>query len=172
MKHFAGVRTFEELRKLYKKLAFENHPDRGGNAEVMKAINAEYDILFDKLKNVHNEEAQADTTGKKKHMNETPEAYREAIIAVLGLDGIIIELCGSWLWLSGNTFVHKEAIKKAGYDWSKSKKMWYWHPDEERSSFYRGKKSMNDIRKTYGSEIISNEKPIFIKSARREPEHV
>ncbi len=156
MKYFKNVTCFEELRKEYKKLALANHPDRGGDLEAMQAINAEYDKMFEVYKNIHNTEAAADTTGKKKHMNETPESYREAIMKIINIDGIIIELCGSWLWLSGNTYKHKDEIKKAGYDWSKSKKMWYWHPAEESAGFYRGKKTMDSIRKTYGSEIISN----------------
>ena len=45
IKFFTGVKTYDELRKRYKKLAFENHPDRGGNTETMKAINNEYDFL-------------------------------------------------------------------------------------------------------------------------------
>jgi curved DNA-binding protein CbpA len=157
--YFAGVTNFEELRKNYKRLALENHPDRGGNLEAMQEINAQYDKLFKELKDVHNQEADADTSGKKRHMNETPEAYREAIIAVMNIEGIVIELCGSWLWLSGNTFKNKEAIKKAGFDWSKNKKMWYWHPAEETTKFYRGKSTMDKIRKTWGSEIISTYKP-------------
>ena len=123
MKKYFTATNFEELRKEYKKLAFENHPDKGGKVAVMQEINADYDELFKKLKNVHNEQAEADTTGKKRNMNETPEAYREAIMKVINIEGIVIELCGSWLWISGNTYKHKEAFKASGYDWSKTKKM-------------------------------------------------
>ena len=50
---FDNPQTVEELKKQYKKLAFEHHPDRGGNAEHMKQINAEYGIVFERLKNIH-----------------------------------------------------------------------------------------------------------------------
>ena len=40
MKYFANIKTLEELKKEYKRLALENHPDRGGDVEVMKARNA------------------------------------------------------------------------------------------------------------------------------------
>lgn len=45
MKYFKNVKNVEDLKKTYKKLARENHPDMGGNIEVMQAINAEFDIL-------------------------------------------------------------------------------------------------------------------------------
>lgn len=162
MKYFTA-KTFEELRKEYKKLALLHHPDRGGKTEIMQEINAEYDRLFEELKNIHNAESANDITGNKKHMNETPEAYRKIIMSIISIEGIIIELCGSWLWISGNTYIYKEQFKKLGFDWSKNKKMWYWKPEEENNNwFYRGKKSIDSIRKTYGSEIISTERPFAL----------
>lgn len=35
-KYINDVSTLEELKKVYKKLAFQHHPDRGGDEEVMK----------------------------------------------------------------------------------------------------------------------------------------
>lgn len=37
--------TKEEIRKSFKKLVFEHHPDRGGDAETFKEINAANEIL-------------------------------------------------------------------------------------------------------------------------------
>lgn len=48
-KWFAGVTTIEELRKRYRELLKQLHPDNGGDEETMKAINIEYDKLFDVL---------------------------------------------------------------------------------------------------------------------------
>lgn len=45
MKYFKNVRTVKELKEAFKKLARENHPDMGGDVEVMKAINTEFEIL-------------------------------------------------------------------------------------------------------------------------------
>ena len=39
MVFFNDCKTLEEAKKLYKKLAFENHPDRGGDNEKMQQIN-------------------------------------------------------------------------------------------------------------------------------------
>ena len=45
MKYFKNVSTVEELKKVYKKLARENHPDMGGDVAIMQAINNEFDML-------------------------------------------------------------------------------------------------------------------------------
>ena len=49
MNYFADVQTMDELKKAYRKLAFKNHPDKGGDLEVMKVINLEYEVAFKKL---------------------------------------------------------------------------------------------------------------------------
>lgn len=55
MKWFDGVTTVDDLRKEYKKLLLKHHPDNGGLVSDMQEINAEYDSLFDQLKDVNKE---------------------------------------------------------------------------------------------------------------------
>lgn len=45
-KYFKSIKSFEDLKNQFRSLARENHPDAGGDPEVMKAINLEYDQLF------------------------------------------------------------------------------------------------------------------------------
>ena len=93
----------------------------------MKAINNEHDKIFEILKAQHNrradaEQAQRDagqrTETYTRHTTETAEEFRTIIELLLKLDGITVELCGSWLWLSGETKQHKDALKAAGCRWS------------------------------------------------------
>jgi hypothetical protein len=49
MKYFTNVKTIEELKKEYKKLALKNHPDMGGKVEDMQLINAEFDLFYKSL---------------------------------------------------------------------------------------------------------------------------
>ena len=66
MTYFKNVNTLEELRKQYKELLKQFHPDNpNGSTEATQEINAEYDRLFKLLKNKH-ESKQADTESKKK----------------------------------------------------------------------------------------------------------
>lgn len=52
MKYFKDVKSLEDLKKQFKKLAMKYHPDRPtGDVEIMKAINNEYDKLFPIWKN-------------------------------------------------------------------------------------------------------------------------
>lgn len=45
-KYFVSVKSLADLKNQYRTLALANHPDRGGDEEAMKAINAEYDALY------------------------------------------------------------------------------------------------------------------------------
>lgn len=150
--YFDNVTTLDELKAAYKRLALKNHPDMGGDLRTMQAINAEYDSMFAVLKAKHN--AQAKQDGTTRATTETPEEYRQVVEAIINLDGIEVELCGCWLWVSGDTYTHKDALKAAGFRWSRTKKMWYWHHAEDGQHWSRGRKSMEEIRNTYGSEKL------------------
>lgn len=117
MKYFAHINTLDELKKEYRRLVMLHHPDRGGDTATMQAINAEYAERHEALKNAWNNTHDADH-----QCTETPEEFRHIVEALLNLGGLDIELCGSWLWISGNTLEHKDALKAAGCRWSANKK--------------------------------------------------
>lgn len=52
--YFKNVQSFEDLKNQFKTLARKNHPDAGGDSEIMKAINCEYDALFPIWKSRYN----------------------------------------------------------------------------------------------------------------------
>ena len=60
--YFKNVSSFEDLKSQFRELARANHPDAGGNAETMKAINAEFDQLFPIWRHRHNETAAEQST--------------------------------------------------------------------------------------------------------------
>jgi hypothetical protein len=72
---------------------------------------------------------------------------------------ITIEICGSWIWVSGDTLNRKEHIKSIEPDdfykrgFSAQKKMWYFSPRgyKKRSADDFDKESIKNI---YGSEAI------------------
>ena len=154
---FENITNLDDLRKAYRATAMKAHPDHGGNTEAMQAVNAAYEIRFNQLKNEQNRRADADPTGKTRRVNETPEQFRSVLEALLKIDGIIIELCGSWIWVSGDTRSHKDEIKASGCWWAKQKKMWYWRCAEDACRSSKGGKSMSHIRSKYGSERITSD---------------
>lgn len=152
MKWFINPQTLEELKKQYKQLAMKHHPDLGGSDDEMKEINAEYDKLFERLKNVR-QNASGETYFAKEETTETPEQFCEIVNRLITLEGIIIEVCGSWLWVSGNTKQYREALKELHFRWSKNKCAWYFHNEGYHKI---GKKTftMDEIRTMWGSETI------------------
>ena len=145
-RYFVRIETLEDLKKQYKKLALENHPDRGGDVEIMKEINAEYDRFFADMKNYHrNAKGEVYT----KENNEAPEEFRDIIEKLIKMNGLEIEIIGCFIWLSGNTKEHKDNIKALGFKWHSTKKMWYKAPEDYRKKSKK-KYSIEEIRDMYG----------------------
>lgn len=80
MAYFKNVKSFEDLKNQFRELARKNHPDTGGNADTMKAINCEYDALFAIWKNRKETE-----TGEK--VQETAETTRSEFYTQNGWKG-------------------------------------------------------------------------------------
>ena len=145
--------TAEELKKQYKTLVMKHHPDKGGKTSDMQEINAEYDALFAKLKNVH-KSASGETYTAKEETTETPEQFRNIIEKLIHLEGIAVEICGSWIWITGNTYDNRETLKELHFRYSKNKNAWYYHEEGYRK---HSKKtfSLDEIRDLWGSEKVN-----------------
>jgi hypothetical protein len=120
-KFFENVKSIEELKRQYKTLAFKHHPDRGGKVEDMQRINAEYDELYKRVKNIH-ETADGKTYEKQntETENDVPDKFRDIINAIINFD-CKIELCGSWLWVF-NAYEYRQQLKALGFFYCSNKK--------------------------------------------------
>lgn len=152
---FRECQTLDELKKAYRAAAMQNHPDRGGDTATMQRINAEYEAAFEILKRRQNDAAQADPTGKTRATAETAGDFIQIITELLKMDGLVVELCGRWLWIGGDTRKHKDQLKALGCRWSSTKKLWSWHFAEDGDTWHRGKRSMQQIRRKYGSTLYT-----------------
>ena len=155
---FNECKCIEELKAEYKKLALIYHPDikSTGNLEIMQLVNAEYDRLFCILKDVHAKKdgGTYQATGDWK-TSENASAFRDIIDKLIKMNGVEIELCGTWLWLTGETMQYKEQLKALGFLWSANKKAWYYNGSpikDKRRSHY---KNMDEIRNAWGTEKIA-----------------
>ena len=151
---FEGVKDVQELRKKYKELLKQYHPDNGGSVEIMQEINSEYDRLFKALPkdSTENAKSAAGAAGASTSADGVTDAMRAVLEKLAGLAGITIEICGSWVWVSGDTYPVKDIIKAAGCFFSSKKKMWYWREEKEGWHGRRGGADMATIRLKYGSQ--------------------
>lgn len=154
---FDSCANLDELKAAYRKAAMKYHPDRGGDTATMQRINNEYEAAFNRLKNAQNAAAAADTTGATRATAEQAQDFIEIINRLLRLDGLKIELCGRWLWITGDTIRHKAELKAAGCKWAAKKKAWTWHFPEDGDVFSRGRRTMAQIRQKYGSQTFAAE---------------
>lgn len=147
--------TIEEAKRQYRRLAMKFHPDMGGDLNAMQAINAEWDYLRKHNYNIH--EAQNGAT----YTDETQDApdnitndFAEIIEQLIKMQGVEIEICGKFLWLSGNTYDYKAEIKAMGFRWASKKRMWFLAPEGWRKKSHR-ELTMGEIRETYGSQRVT-----------------
>ena len=157
MKWFANVRTVEELRKQYRQLMKKHHPDVGGNTEDAKEINSEYERLFAFLSR---QQPQERPQGEQEYKDTTEDkaaedrAIRAVLDALAGIDADV-EIIGSWVWVTRNSYPYKELLKSLNFRYASKKRAWYFHADEYRRRSKR-EVTLDEIRAKYGSERVNN----------------
>lgn len=138
-----------ELKAEYKKLLKLYHPDNGGSVETMQEINAEYDYLSKVLP-----ETAPATEAKQEQPADLSETLKRILEQVRTIPGLIIEVCGSWIWVSGDTYTVKDRLKQMGFKFSSKKKMWYFREESETHRGWKRSADMSTIREKYGSKSV------------------
>ena len=65
MTYFQNINSLADLKREYRRLALQHHPDKGGDTAVMQQVNVEFEKLYDVWKDSTN--MSADTTGYEYH---------------------------------------------------------------------------------------------------------
>jgi hypothetical protein len=142
--------SFAEIKDKYRRASAKYHPDRNpAGLEMMKLVNTAWAALSDYVQGSIREDSSQEMGEKGLNLGEDMNA---ALNAIMGL-GLTVEICGSWIWVSGDTRPHKEILKAAGYKWAPIKKMWHFRPADTKS-WSRGKFSMDEIRDRHGSTFV------------------
>ena len=153
MKWFKDVHTLDELRTMYRKLALLHHPDRGGSTADMQEINNEYDILSKRLINSNTTFSE----GRKSWEEFVSSEIRNKLNEIIFLEDIIIEIIGSWIWVTGNTRAVKEELKSHGFKFSPNKLAWYWQSGDYHK-LSRKQFSLDDLRVIFGSDEVETQR--------------
>lgn len=145
--NLSGDLTEKEIKTTYKKLAIKYHPDKNPlGAELMKAVNAAYDLLMKNIDNLNKYQSE----NKNHHYNYCEEL--EIVLSGLNsLTGIIYEIIGNWVWISGNTKENKDALNEFGCKWAPKKRQWFYRPEEHKSRRNHKEHTIEEIRAKYGS---------------------
>lgn len=143
----SGNLTEKDIKTAYKKLALKYHPDRNPlGTELMKAVNAAFDVLIaniEKINQYQNEDGNA--------AYNYGEELEKVLVSLSGLVGIVYEVIGNWVWISGDTREYKDALKEMGCKWAPKKKQWFFRPEEHKSTRNRRENSIDEIREKYGT---------------------
>lgn len=153
----AIIKSLDDLKQEYKKLAMKFHPDKGGTTEQMQRINAEYEKMRDSILR-----GSKMSDAEQKNEIEIDETIRKIIDTIIVIPGLNIELIGKWLWVSGTTYPVRMELSKAGLEFiRKAGAPYYVYKGAESKS--RGKMTIDEIRKKYGSQKFDNKPPKSIK---------
>ena len=149
------------LRTAYKKLLIKYHPDNNAKdtTGIMQEINAEYDLLFQKLKDTyeHSESYEKQTDRQKQAYDwEKDKQLRAVIVALSKFAGLDIELCGTWVYVRGETYPYRKELKALGLRFNPHKGCWIIHYDDYYK-YHKKPVSMSHIRDKYGSVIIQTD---------------
>ena len=148
MTYFNEVKSTDEAKQLYKKLALQHHPDRGGDVEIMKLVNNEYEFIMAKL--LKNSGATESEINDEINLSNL---YKDALNSIIALENITIELVGAWLWVTGNTYQHKEIFKNNGFYYASKKQAWYFRSEDNKCKSSK-KLSLDEIKSKYGCKIL------------------
>lgn len=143
----SGEVTAKDVKTAYQRAAFKYHPDRNPSGHsMMQMVNEAYQVLKDFCGDLTAQGATTEGAGY-------PAALSDALNAIIGLDGLAIEICGAWVWVDGETYRHRKALKEADFRFAGKKKRWYFRPEDWKSSS-KGSFDMDDIRERYGLSLI------------------
>ena len=146
--------TEATIKEHYRELAKQHHPDLGGDTATMQDINAAYEIA---LKMAYR--GQGMDEGKAQWRWTMDEEAAAKVAELLKIKAEIkIELCGLWLWITGETRAAKDELKALGCRWAPKKGAWYWRREADGGRrWHKRTLSLAEIRMRYGSDELRAE---------------
>lgn len=141
--------NIEQLKNNYITLVRKLHPNKGGSVNDCQILNKVFNTL-----QRHPKFAGRYEQDKKTYAEESISKKTMEVISTLSvLDGLSLEIYGTWLWIAGNTFNYIQILKELGCKWAPAKNMWCYH-DTEWARKNRHALSFDEIRNLHASHKI------------------
>ena len=121
----------------------------------MQDLNAQYKAVLNNPFFKFRKDTEEKSTEEANHQEFIK--YQDVINQIISFEGLIIEIIGDWIWLSGNTFFFRKQLKEIGFLFAANKVMWFYRPAEYKSS-NRKPLDIETIRSMYGSNSIETER--------------
>lgn len=166
MTYFNNIKDLNNLKNEFRKLCVKLHPDTSGynSQSDFIAMHKEFKDLSKRLKF---------NTGKESDKEFNEDKFYDIVKKFDGLTGITISFVGSFIWLedaeTGAMYKQKDTIKSINIDgynvarWARKKISWYFSPSDYVQKS-KGKKSLSEIKSTYGSNTFATKKSTFLNS--------
>lgn len=123
---FFGCKTSDEVRNRYDELSrVFKLANKGESKETISTINDQYD----KLMMVLNESKPVEAVKEKASVAEMIAELQGKIDPA----GLHLEICGTWLWITGKTYQVKDTLKELGFRYSANKLSWYYRKSDHKS---------------------------------------
>ena len=148
-KAIKATKTLEELKKTYVEMVSVVDDEK-----LEAYIDDQFEKHLAKVKDVH-VNAKGETYNKVVDEKDVTEFKK--VVAKLLNAGLRVEVCGTWMWITGTekgNKEHRQALPD-GARWSPKKKAWYLKPAGTPARRSRGW-TMEKIRDAYGSHVITN----------------
>ena len=157
--YFINCNTLEDVKSLYRTLAKQFHPDKeGGDLATMQAINNQYAKAIKLIAKGFKGTGTRYTDQEAEAEILQAEAYKEAIEKIINIEGINIELCGSYIWVTpldaAKFWDFWPAMKQAKFFFAKVKKQYFFRTAENAAKSYNKTLTTDQIRTKYGSQQI------------------
>lgn len=128
----------------FRELAHIYHPDKGGDGEIMKKLIESYKLHLLQLEKEQNPKEE------KLFDYEIEKELIEKIEVFANLPGLVIELIGKWIWVSGDTKSVKDLLKEHSFRYASKKQLWYFRQETEAQRYHKSDKTIEEIRQKYG----------------------
>lgn len=140
---FSDLHSVEDVKKHYRQLAMQHHPDLGGDVAMMQEINRQYQNALKAC------DGQQSDGHAYRYMPDIEQELMDKLHELLKLRGLEISLIGYWLWVSGDTKRNKDALKSAGLQWHSKRVCWYYKPKGWKRT-RQSNASLDELASKYG----------------------